>query len=92
MLPIYSPPYLSTTSYSIYLNNQIYIPLIIWALALVYEVMCLVLERKRPDKMLIGFTDNGIVHSIGRGFMLAIGLWMFYLGLGVGNETIYRVV
>jgi hypothetical protein len=51
--------------------------------------MCLVLERKRRDKLLIGFTNNGIVHTIVRGFMLTIGLWMFYLGLGIGNYAVY---
>ena len=62
--------------------------MVIWGLGIVYEFMCLVLERKRRDKLLIGFTNNGILHTIQRGFMLSVGLWMFYLGLGVGNYSI----
>jgi hypothetical protein len=50
--------------------------------------MCLVLEGKRKDKLLIGFTNNGIFQTILRGFMLAVGLWMFYLGLGIGNFAV----
>jgi len=53
---------------------------------LVYELMCLVLGRKRRDKLLIGFLDNGIKSTIERGFMLSIGFWLFYLGLGVGDN------
>lgn len=63
-------------------------PVVIWALGLVYEVMCLVLERRRRDKLLIGFTDNGVWQTIVRGLVLAIGLWMFYLGLGIGNYMV----
>lgn len=50
--------------------------------------MCLILERRRKDKLLIGFKNNGIAQTIVRGFMLTIGLWMFYLGLGIGNYAI----
>jgi hypothetical protein len=53
--------------------------------------MCLILERKRNDKLLIGFTNNSILHTILRGVMLTIGLWMFYLGLGIGNYTIGKL-
>lgn len=52
--------------------------------------MCLVLERKRRDKLLIGFPDNGVRSTIVRGFMLAIGFWVFYLGLGIGNYCVMQ--
>lgn len=58
-------------------------------LGFAYEAMCLVLERKRRDILLIGYTNNGIVHTIIRAFMLALGLWMFYLGLGIGNYAVH---
>lgn len=88
-LPISSSPYTSATTLSVYIEGKVYLPLVVWGLGLVYELMCLVLERKRRDKLLIGFTNNGILHTAQRGLMLAVGLWMFYLGLGVANYAIF---
>lgn len=53
--------------------------------------MCLVLERKRPDKYLIGFVDNGIWNTIQRGIILSVGFWLFYLGLGIGTILLASV-
>lgn len=91
-LPIYSSPYTSTTFLNTYIQTEVYIPLVIWGLGLVYQFMCLILERRRKDKLLIGFKNNSIFQTIVRGFMLTIGLWMFYLGLGVGNYAILQQV
>ena len=64
-------------------------PLVTWLLAEVYEIMSLVLLRKKRNKLLFGFTDNGKLHTLFRTFMLVIGLYMFYLGLGIGNELFF---
>lgn len=84
---VYTPPYQPSSSYPsipLYVNDAIYKPLIIWGFAIIYEGMCLVLERKRKDKLCVGYVDNGIKQSLLRGTMLAVGLWMMYLGLGIG--------
>ena len=88
-LPLYSSPYTSTTVLGAYISAEWYIPLTTWLLASVYEIMCLILERKRKDKLLIGYLDNGIGHMIFRGLMLVLGFWMFYLGLGIGNYMFF---
>lgn len=88
MLPLTATPYKKGTVLSVYVLNKTYLPVVIWALGIVYEFMCLVLERKRRDKLLIGFSNNGIFHTIQRGFMLSVGMWMLYIGLGVGNYAI----
>jgi hypothetical protein len=53
--------------------------------------MCLILERKRPDKYLIGFVENGIWDTIQRGIILSVGFWLFYLGLGIGTLLLASV-
>jgi hypothetical protein len=55
----------------------------VWSLVSVYEVMCLALEKRKENVMLIGYTKNRWYHVISRGVMLVLGLWMFYIGLGV---------
>jgi len=42
--------------------------------------------------MLIGYTDNRWFKSISRGFMLVLGLWMFYIGFGVSAYSVQRLV
>jgi hypothetical protein len=34
--------------------------------------------------MLYGFTSNKWWRSVLRGFILSLGMWLFYIGLGVG--------
>lgn len=47
-LPLNSSPYASSFSLSVYVRNaQWYKPLIVWSLVSVYEIMCLLLEKKR---------------------------------------------
>jgi hypothetical protein len=47
-LPLFSSPYTQSLPLSSYIKNgQWYKPLIIWSLVSVYEIMCLMLERKR---------------------------------------------
>lgn len=84
-LPLYSQPYTSNTVLIGYISEKVYLPIVIWILMLVYELMCIILERKRKDRLLIGHTDNGILSTIYRAFVFAIGIWFFYLGLGIGN-------
>ena len=88
-LPIYSSPYTHGTVLLAYTEEEWYIPLATWALASVYEIMCLIHERKRKDRLLIGHTKNNILYTILRAFMLTLGFWIFYLGLGVGNYMVY---
>jgi hypothetical protein len=38
--------------------------------------------------LLYGYTSNKWYKSILRGVVLVIGLWMFYMGLGVGQYVI----
>ena len=92
-LPLSSSPYTSSFSLSSYIqNNQWYKPLIIWGLVNVYEIMCLMLEKKNQNVMLIGYTKNRWYTVICRGIMLVLGLWFFYIGLGVGTYCVQRVI
>lgn len=40
---------------------------------------------------MIGYVDNGIKETVMRGLILGVGLWSFYLGLGIGNLAIRGV-
>ncbi len=92
-LPISATPYTSSFRLSMYLSNgQWYKPLIIWGLISVYEIMCIVLERKRENIMLIGYTTNKWWAVLSRGVTLALGLWMFYMGLGVAGYSVQSVI
>ena len=92
-LPIFSSPYNSTLNLSFYeQNNQWYKPLIVWALIYVYEIMSIILQSKRQNILLIGYTNNRWYMAITRGFMLVLGMWMFYIGLGVSAYSVQRIV
>ena len=91
-VPLYSSPYtygtcLRALVHQTDINDGLfwYLPLVTWILVEVYEIMSLVLLRKKRNKLLFGFTDNGKLQTLFRTLMLVIGLWMFYLGLGIGN-------
>lgn len=73
-------------------NNQWYKPLIVWVLISVYEIMCIVLVRKRQNVMLIGYLNNRWYMAVFRGVILALGLWMFYIGLGVAAYSAQAVI
>ena len=50
--------------------------------------MCIVLERKRKDKLIVGFKETGVLAAVVRSVMLILGFWFFYLGLGIGNYVV----
>lgn len=83
-LNLFTAPYNSSTSFSNYLNPP-YKVIIVWILSSIYEIMSLLLERKSKHKILFGFTSNRWWRSVLRGFTLSLGMWFFYLGLGVGT-------
>ena len=90
-LPLTSSPYSPSFYLTSYVScNQWYKPLIVWCLVSVYEIMCLVLEKRKENVMLIGYTKNKWYHVGSRGVMLVLGLWMFYIGLGVGQYASSR--
>ncbi len=47
--------------------------------------MCLILKRSKKNTILYGYTNNAWYMMIIRGLTLALGLWIFYMGLGVGR-------
>lgn len=73
-------------------NNEWYKPIIIWILVSVYEIMCIVLERKKQNIMLIGYHNNKWYMIVYRGFNLVLGLWMFYIGLGIAAYAIQGII
>ena len=99
-LEIYAPPYTSGTTLTLYTStpgstdtlSEWYKPLSTWALVSVYEILSILLERRRRDKLLVGYVVNSIPVMFLRGFMLVLGFWMFYLGLGIGNYIVNDAV
>jgi hypothetical protein len=53
--------------------------------------MSMVLQKNYKNKILYGFTSNKWWRSILRGFMLSLGLWIFYLGLGIGQYVFHKI-
>lgn len=82
-LGLFTAPYNELSSLLSYVEPW-YKPIIVWVLTSVYEIMSLVLQKNSKDRLLFGYTSNRWWRSILRGFMLALGMWIFYLGLGVG--------
>lgn len=82
-LGLYTAPYSSEQSFLAYVSPW-YKPLVVWLLSSVYEIMSLVLEKQAKHKILFGHTSNKWWRSILRGFLLSLGMWVFYIGLGVG--------
>lgn len=82
-LGLYTAPYSADQSLRQYVSPW-YKPLVVWLLSSVYEVMSLVLEKRAKHKILFGHTSNRWWRSVLRGFLLALGMWVFYIGLGVG--------
>ena len=85
-LHLYTAPYSSDTSFSVYTKGG-YKPVVVWLLSSVYEIMSLILEKGSKNKLFFGYTSNKWWRCILRGFMLSLGMWMFYIGLGVGLLT-----
>ena len=86
-LPLYYYPYTSESTLGLYVLEW-YKPLLVWILGGVYEIMCIVLERKRKDKLIVGFKETGVLAAVVRSVMLILGFWFFYLGLGIGNYVV----
>jgi hypothetical protein len=82
-LSLFTAPYDSSSSLRLY-TSPWYKPLIVWILTSIYEIMSLVLEKNSKHKLLFGFTSNKWWRSVLRGFILSLGMWLFYIGLGVG--------
>ena len=82
-LNLFTAPYSQDTSLAIYINPW-YKPVVVWLLSSVYEIMSLVLEKQAKHKILFGHTSNKWWRSVLRGFVLSLGMWVFYVGLGVG--------
>jgi hypothetical protein len=82
-LNLFTYPYTSQISLLSYVSPW-YKVIVVWLLSSVYEVMSLLLEKKAKHKILFGFTSNRWWRSVLRGFTLSLGMWFFYLGLGVG--------
>ena len=49
--------------------------------------MCMILKRNKKNVLLYGYTCNKWYDIIIRGVMLVIGMWLFYMGLAVGQLT-----
>ena len=60
------------------------LPLIIFIFSSIYEVMSLLLMRKKEHTIIIGYKQNGWKDSVERVFMGVVGLWLFYIGFGIG--------
>ena len=89
-LNLFTAPYSSASSLVIYVTPA-YKPIVVWLLSSVYEIMSMVLEKNCRNKILFGFTSNKWWRSILRGFLLSLGMWSFYLGLGVG-ALVYHII
>ena len=72
----------SNADMSIYVSEW-YGPILVWVFFSIYEIISLVQLRKRNNLIIIGTKENNCYKSFGRGFALAVGLWLFYLGLTV---------
>jgi hypothetical protein len=82
-LNLFTAPFTAQTSLAGYITPW-YKVIVVWLLSSVYEIMSLLLEKKSKHKILYGFTSNKWWRSVLRGFTLSLGMWFFYLGLGVG--------
>jgi len=46
--------------------------------------MSLILLTNSKDRMFFGYTSSKWWKSVLRGVLLSLGMWLFYLGLGIG--------
>ena len=96
-LPIYTGPYNENFTLSRYVTNW-YTPLLVWLITLLYEIMALILEARKCKEIKREFkvfdiekeqTILGqICSSVTRVLVQCFGLWLFYLGFGVGNYCV----
>lgn len=82
-LELYTPPFSRSDPIKAYITPG-YKPIVVWLLTSVYEILSILLEKNRKHVLLFGFTSNKWWKSILRGFVLSLGMWAFYLGLGLG--------
>lgn len=54
----------------------------------VYEIMIIILTKKKQTNVILGYTDIDFPATITRGLLMVIGFWLFYLGFNVGNYMI----
>jgi hypothetical protein len=88
-LELYTSPYSQYDPIIIYITPG-YKPVVVWLLTSIYEILSILLEKNRKNVLFFGFTSNKWWRSILRGFVLSLGMWAFYLGLGLGVLTFYQ--
>ena len=87
-LGLYTAPFTSSLPISIYITPG-YKPVVVWLLSSVYEIMSILLSKTKKNVMFFGFISNKWWRSVLRGFVLSLGMWVFYLGLGLGVQTFF---
>ena len=86
---LYSSPYTKTTVLSKYVTTDWRLPLIVFAFSYMYEFISLLLMKRKETILIIGFESNGWVDCVERTVMLILGLWIYYVGLGIGAHLVF---
>lgn len=75
-----------TYNLQVYLVTEKYKAAIIWIFLSTYEIICLVKLRNREDLLIVGYADYRYLRIAARVLVMGMGLWFFFLGLGIPSD------